>query len=67
MNLLKSRRLANRTAAREEIGFARRYLAWTDRFPRKPTAWHRSYFQDGISTDGLCPFLGRTLNHYNTR
>jgi|GEM_PF-4099324 len=58
---------ANRVAAVEENALAHRYLAMTRRFPRKPTAWHRSYLQGGISTDGLCPVLGRTLNHYNTR
>ena len=29
-------------------------------------AWHRSSAQGGISTDGVRPILGRTLNHYNT-
>jgi hypothetical protein len=67
MNRLESRRLANRAARVEEMGIVRRYLAWTKRFPRTPMAWHRSYLQGGISTDGLCPVLGRTLNHYNTR
>ena len=43
-----------------------RYLAWTERFPRTPMAWHRSTSQGGISTDGVRPILGRTLNHYNT-
>ncbi len=57
----------NRVAAAIEIAIARRYLAWTRRFPHKPMAWHRSNLQGGISTDGMCPIPGRTLNHYNMR
>jgi len=57
----------NRVAAAIENAIARRYLAWTRRFPRTPMAWHRSNLQGGISTDGMCPVPGRTLNHYNMR
>src|SRR5271166_7044291 len=67
MNRPEAHHFASRLAAVEEIAFARRYLAWTRRFPRTPMAWHPSNLHGGISTDGLCPVLGRTLNHYNTR
>ncbi len=30
-------------------------------------AWPHSILQGGISTDGMCPVLGRTLNPYDTR
>jgi hypothetical protein len=45
----------------------RRYLAWTIWSAGAQWPGSALFGWFGISMDGVCPVLGRTLNHYNTR